>query len=199
MAGLLMFASCKIHKKMVATPPPPPGAIVSAGQTDKVPMVYGILTLHPDSLSYKGKDGNSWSIFGDPGNSCIVVTQNPNLYPLFADKLPVALSKNVPAVVYSGTKIAPLTIFTEEQVADISRRVLLGLNKFDVVKIMAYGTVNNLAEARAALTVIMSAGGVQSANSQPSYILRDATANPSLQLKSQPKQKSATYNPNDDL
>jgi hypothetical protein len=155
MASLLMATSCATQQPVAQayTPPPLP---TYTGPKQAVPVLTGILTMHPDSICYRGRDNTKYWLFADQANACLFVTQNENLYPLFSDHLPVALQSTVPAVVLGGVKIDPLVIFSEEQVADISRKVLIGLNHFDVVKITAYGTVKNLSEARGALAIILN-------------------------------------------
>jgi hypothetical protein len=173
MAGLLMLASCAVQQ-------PPTDQKKSTnndndGKRDKVPMEYGIFSLHPDSLFYKGKDGLIYSAFGDPGNSCIVITENPSIYPLFANHIPIAVSPELPSAVYMGTKIAPLTLFTEEQVIDMSRKVLLGFNKFDIIKMMSYGTFKSLYDAQQALNMIKNPNGIRVVKTQTNTVLKSTS------------------------
>jgi hypothetical protein len=145
----LFLASCATQKTVA--PPPSSGVqqSVYSGPKKDVDGVTGILIFHPDSIFYTGKEGRKYSLFFDKPDACIFVTENPNLYVLFSEQLPIQMQAGK-AVLLEGVTIDPVTIFRPEQmqqIANSQNMTLVELNHFKVAKIFNYGTLENSTNA----------------------------------------------------
>ncbi len=104
----------------------------------EIPGVTGKLTLHPDSVAYKGTDGSLYFFFYDFSNKCLFISKTEGIYRKFADFLPEVV---IPGRYISpeGPTIDPFTLFTRDQLKEEGQRLGIKLNKFKVVKIFNYG------------------------------------------------------------
>jgi hypothetical protein len=104
----------------------------------EIPGVTGKLTLHPDSVAYKGTDGSLYFFFYDFSNKCLFISKTEGIYRKFADFLPEVI---IPGRYISpeGPTIDPFTLFTRDQLKEEGQRLGIKLNKFKVVKIFNYG------------------------------------------------------------
>jgi hypothetical protein len=103
-----------------------------------VPPMKGTLTLHPDSVTLKGKDKELYFYFFDATNKCLFVTSNKKIYDSISTFLPVRMIEER-SVILEGTIIDPFTIFSKEDLSEVSKSLGIKLNKFKVVKIFNYG------------------------------------------------------------
>ena len=195
---VMLLGSCATQKEV--TPPPAPSSITNddyTGPRKPVETVTGTLIFHPDSICYTGKDNRKYWFFVDPNASCLFITENQALYPLFSEHLPVALKKDVPSVTLIGVTINPVTIFRQDQLQQIANSqnwTLEQLNHFRVAKIFSYGTTNNLP---ATITVLRSMLSGANPQTPPPG---DQPAN--APAKQQPKNqgsKTTEYDPSKDF
>jgi len=136
--GLLAIVSCKTRKEV----PPPPTEDIPAYTGPKLDVagVRGILIAHPDTNSIKGKGGVQWFLLYDYDKKCLYMTENQQTYMEIVNWLPV---KGIPThyVRVEAPTIDPITLFDPAQLAEISKKLGIGLRKYRMAKIYNHNTL----------------------------------------------------------
>ena len=103
-----------------------------------VPPTIGTLTLHPDSVTIKGKDEVMNYCFLDARNKCLFITTNRSIYDSIVLFLPVRTIEGR-TVSLEGTAIDPFSRFSKKSLDKLSKSLGISLNTYKVVKLFNYG------------------------------------------------------------
>ncbi len=110
----------------------------STGNKKEVTPITGSFSLHPDSITIKGKDGALEFCFLDRTNKCLFITSNKTIYDSATSFLPIRIVEGR-TFIFEGTAIDPFSRFSKKNLDELSKSLGISLNEYKVVRIFSYG------------------------------------------------------------